>query len=104
MKRDFKFYWENEKPPRVDSLNFDVPGFKKDEISASLKDGTLFIRAKTSKNRIKRDANSYHEESISSSFMKSFILPKGFDRSDFSLDIEDGVVKLKRVKKKRIKK
>lgn len=75
-------------------LKMNVPGFKKEDIDISVKNGTLVIKSeKETKSEEKNDKFILKERS-SSSFSRSFKLPEDIDTTSISAKMEDGVLKL----------
>ncbi|MBI2173276.1 MAG: Hsp20/alpha crystallin family protein [Candidatus Aenigmarchaeota archaeon] len=96
MEKKPRFYWEE---PKGGNMKIEMPGFRKDEISAKIEGGMLTISAAKKSHREKKGKGFYAEESSSSSFTKSISLPEGVKAGDISLEIRDGVVVIKKKKK-----
>ncbi|OFZ56428.1 MAG: hypothetical protein A3D92_24935 [Bacteroidetes bacterium RIFCSPHIGHO2_02_FULL_44_7] len=91
-----KFYWEKG----AKDLRIDIPGFDKDEIKVELSKNSITISA-SKKSHVKESGKDfYREEASASSFSKSMMLPKEIDPKGYEVEIKDGVVVLKKRKKK----
>ena len=90
MKTDIK---ENEGSYELD---IDLPGFKKDEITAELKDGYLTVSAETNtkKDEKAEDGKYIRRERYSGSCSRSFYVGDGVKQEDIKAKFEDGTLKL----------
>ena len=95
MKTDIK---ENEGSYELD---IDLPGFKKDEITAELKDGYLTITGTTKKETGDQDKKGKYvrRERYCGSCSRSFYVGKAVEKEDIKAKFEDGVLKISVPKK-----
>ena len=100
MKTDVR---ETESGYEVD---IDLPGFKKDEISAQLKDGYLTVSASKSldKDKQDKDGNYIRRERYAGSMSRSFYVGDSVREEDVHAKYEDGILKLSIPKKSEHKK
>ena len=82
-------------------LDVDLPGFKKDEITAELKDGYLTISAAKGLDRDEKDNNGKYirRERYAGSMSRSFYVGNGVHQDDIHAKSEDGILKLSIPKK-----
>ena len=77
-------------------VDIDLPGFKKDQISAELKDGYLTISA--SKDLDKEEKNKegkyIRKERYSGSYARSFYVGRDVKEDEISAKYEDGILKM----------
>lgn len=78
---------KEEKGYRIDLA---VPGYDKDDISVSVKDGTLTVEAEVA---VDSQANYSREFSVSS-FKRSWTLPKNSDEEGIKANHKNGVLEL----------
>ena len=99
MKTDVK---EKDTEYEVD---IDLPGFKKEEVKAELRDGYLTIRAAKGVDREekKEDGKYIRKERYSGNMSRSFYVGKNVTQEDIHAKFEDGILKLT-VPKKEAKK
>ena len=99
MKTDVK---EKDTEYEVD---IDLPGFKKEDVKAELKDGYLTIRAAKGVDREekKEDGKYIRKECYSGNMSRSFYVGKNVTQEDIHAKFEDGILKLT-VPKKEAKK
>lgn len=85
-------------------LDIDMPGFKKEDIRAELKDGYLTISAATDNSRDEKDTNGRYirRERYSGSCSRSFYVGEAVTKEDIKAKFEDGILKLS-VPKKELK-
>ena len=91
MRTDVK---ENEEDYELD---ISLPGFKKEDISVELKDGTLIIQAKHTEENDKKDEKSgkyIRKERYYGSCSRSFYVGEGVRQEDIHAQYENGVLKL----------
>ena len=90
MKTDVK---ETESGYEVD---IDLPGFKKDEVSASLENGYLTISAAKGLDKDEQDKKGKYirKERYSGSMSRSFYVGEGVDQNDIHAKFEDGILRL----------
>ena len=74
----------------------DLPGFKKDEITAELKDGYLTISAAKGLDKDEKDKEGKYirRERYSGSCSRSFYVGDGVKQEDIKAKFEDGTLKL----------
>ena len=85
-------------------LDIDLPGFKKDEVSAKLENGYLTISASKGLNKDEKDkeGNYIRRERYTGQCARSFYVGEGVRQEDIHAKFEDGILKLsipKEVKK-----
>ena len=90
MKTDVK---ETESGYEVD---IDLPGFKKDEVSASLENGYLTISAAKGLDKDEQDKEGKYirKERYAGSMSRSFYVGEGVDQNDIHAKFEDGILRL----------
>ena len=77
-------------------LDIDMPGFKKEDIKAQLKDGYLTISASTNVNNEEKDKNGRYirRERYAGSCSRSFYVGEAVKEEDIKAKFEDGILKL----------
>lgn len=78
-------------------LAISLPGYKKEDIQAELKDGYLTINAKTSQSNDEKDEKSgryIRRERYYGSCSRSFFVGEDMKQEDVKAKFEDGVLKL----------
>ena len=77
-------------------LNIDLPGFKKDDVQAELKDGYLTIAAQTqSESEDKDEKGTYvRKERFSGKCSRTFYVGDDIEEDDIRAKFEDGVLKI----------
>ena len=82
-------------------LDVDLPGFKKDEITAELKDGYLTISAAKGLDRDEKDNNGKYirRERYAGTMQRSFYVGEDVTQEDIKAKFEDGILKLSIPKK-----
>jgi len=77
-------------------VSADVPGFNKDQLQVSVKDGLLTVSGKTSSSKEENDPDrKYHRiERSSGSMTRSIRLPEQVKEEEISATCENGVLKL----------
>ena len=97
MKTDVR---ETESGYEVD---IDLPGFKKDEISASLENGYLTISASKGldKDEEKKDGKYIRKERYAGAMSRSFFVGEDLTQEDIKAKYEDGILKLSVPKKEK---
>ena len=82
-------------------LDIDLPGFKKDEVSASLENGYLTISAAKGldKDQKDKDGKYIRRERYAGSCSRSFYVGDAVTESDIHAKFEDGILKLSVAKK-----
>ncbi|MCD8225534.1 MAG: Hsp20/alpha crystallin family protein [Clostridiales bacterium] len=78
-------------------LDIELPGFKKEDIKAELKDGYLTINASHEANNDEKDANGkiIRQERYSGSCKRSFYVGENLKQEDVQAAFENGVLTLK---------
>lgn len=82
-------------------LDIDLPGFKKDEISAHLEDGYLTVSAAKGVDKDEKDNESRYirRERYSGSMTRSFYVGNAVTEEDIKAKYEDGILSLSIPKK-----
>lgn len=82
-------------------LTIDLPGFKKDDVQAELKDGYLTIAAQTqSESEDKDEKGTYvRKERFSGKCSRTFYVGDDIEEDDIRAKFEDGVLKIAVLKK-----
>ncbi len=82
-------------------LDIDLPGFKKDEISAKLENGYLTISAAKGLDKDEKDkkGNYIRRERYCGSMTRSFYVGDALSQEDIHAKFEDGILKLSVPKK-----
>ena len=82
-------------------VDIDLPGFKKDEISAELKDGYLTISAAKGLDKDEKDQDGHfiRRERYAGSMSRSFFVGSDITQEDVHAKYEDGILKLSIPKK-----
>ena len=77
-------------------LDIDLPGFKKDEVSAKLENGYLTISASKGLNKDEKDkeGNYIRRERYTGQCARSFYVGEGVRQEDIHAKFEDGILKL----------
>ena len=77
-------------------VDIDLPGFKKDEVTAELNDGYLTISASTDTNNDEKDKDGHYirRERYSGSCQRSFYVGKDVTEDDIKASFEDGTLKM----------
>lgn len=77
-------------------LNIDLPGYKKDDVKAQLKDGYLTVSASTNVNNDRKDEKGKYirRERYCGSMSRSFFVGKNITEQDIHAKFEDGILKL----------
>lgn len=77
-------------------LDVDLPGFKKDEITVQLKNGSLIISAAKSLDKDEKDSqgNYIRRERYAGSMTRSFYVGEALRQDDVHAKYEDGILKL----------
>ena len=74
-------------------LDVDLPGFKKEEISAELKDGYLTVSAsKSHKEEEKKEGHLIRQERSSGSCARTFYVGEGVKQADCKASYENGIL------------
>lgn len=77
-------------------LDIDLPGFKKDEIQASLEDGYLTISASKGLDKDEQDKKGRYirRERYAGAMSRSFYVGEGVEQKDIHAKFENGILKL----------
>ena len=77
-------------------LDIDLPGYKKEDVQAELKDGYLTISAKTNTTREEKDENGKYirKERYSGSCSRSFYVGDDVTQEDIRAKYENGILTL----------
>lgn len=77
-------------------LDIDLPGFKKEDVQAQLKDGYLNITASVNRNNDEKDDKGKYirRERYYGSMNRSFYVGKNITEEDIHAKFEDGILKL----------
>jgi HSP20 family protein len=76
-------------------IEIELPGYKKEEVRAELKEGYLTIYAETaSENEEKDQKNFIRRERYSGSVKRSFYVGSGLKQEDVKASFENGILKL----------
>ena len=86
-------------------IEIDLPGYKKEDVQAELKDGYMTINASRNSNDDKKDeeGNYIRRERYYGSCSRSFYVGKQITEEDIKAKFEDGILKIS-VPKKEVKK
>ena len=77
-------------------LEIDLPGYKKEDIAAELKDGYLTITASSKKEAEEKDEKGTYirKERYSGSFSRSFYVGEDITQEDIKAKFENGILKI----------
>ena len=77
-------------------LLMDMPGFKKEDVKAQLKDGMLTIEANTNTSNDEKDENGRYirRERFTGSCSRSFYVGDNVTQEDIKAKFEDGILKI----------
>lgn len=77
-------------------LSIDLPGYKKEDVQAELKDGYLNITAKTNQENDEKDDNGKYirRERYYGSCSRSFYVGEQVQQEDIKAKFEDGILKI----------
>ena len=77
-------------------LQIELPGYKKEDVHADLKDGYLTISASRQENKDEKDTagNYIRRERYTGSCSRSFFVGKAVEPEDIHAKFEDGILKL----------
>ncbi len=77
-------------------LQMEMPGFKKEDVKAQLKDGMLTIEAATSTNNDQKDEDGRYirRERFTGSCSRSFYVGETIEQEDIKARFEDGILKI----------
>lgn len=77
-------------------LHIDLPGYKKEDVKAELKDGNLTISASTKTENDEKDKNGTYirRERFYGNCSRSFYVGDAVDQKDIKAKFEDGILKV----------
>ena len=77
-------------------VDIDLPGFKKDEVTAELNDGYLTISASTDTNNDEKDKDGHYirRERYSGQCARTFYVGEAVTQEDIKAKFEDGILKV----------
>ena len=77
-------------------LDLELPGFKKEELQAELKEGYLTVSAQHTENSEEKDkaGKLIRKERYSGMYQRSFYVGENIEESDIQAAFNDGVLKL----------
>ncbi len=83
------------------SIEMDLPGFKKEDVKAHVKDGYLVVQAESSVNNDEKDEDGkfLRRERFYGSCQRSFYVGDAITEEDIKAKFEDGVLKMSIPKK-----
>lgn len=84
-------------------LDFELPGFSKEDIQAELKDGYLTIQAEHSENKDEKDkeGNYIRRERYRGQYRRSFFVGKDVTQEDIKAKFDNGILKVEIPKKEK---
>lgn len=82
-------------------LDIDLPGYKKEDVKAELKDGYLTVSAVRNENKDEKDENGKYlrRERFCGSCSRSFYVGENITEEDIKAKFEDGILKISVPKK-----
>ena len=77
-------------------IGIELPGYKKEDVKAELKDGNLTISAATNTEKEEKDENGKYirRERFSGSCSRSFYVGEAVEQEDIKAKFEDGILKV----------
>ena len=77
-------------------LHIDLPGYKKEDVKAELKDGNLTITAATNTENEQKDENGKYirRERFCGNCSRSFYVGEAIEQTDIKAKFEDGILKV----------
>ena len=80
----------------VYEVDIDLPGFKKDEITAKLENGYLTVSAQKGLNKDQKDENGRYirRERYAGHCSRSFYIGEGVEQEEIKARFEDGILRL----------
>lgn len=77
-------------------LDIDLPGYRKEDVQAELKEGYLTITAKSNSNNDQKDANGRYirRERYSGTCSRRFYVGDDIEQSDIKAKFENGILKI----------
>lgn len=87
-------------------LAIDLPGYKKEDVKAELKDGYLVVSAETKQDNDEKDGNGKYirRERYYGTCSRSFYVGEDVTQEDIKAKFEDGILKLSVPKKEAVPK
>ncbi len=87
----------------VYEVDIDLPGFKKDEITAKLENGYLTVSAQKGLNKDQKDENGRYirRERYAGHCSRSFYIGEGVEQEEIKAKFEDGILRLTVPKKEK---
>lgn len=82
------------------SISIGLPGFSRDEIHVAVEKNSISVAAEKKQRKVERRKGFYREVAFRRAFKRSMLLPEGVSPDKLEIKVEDGVVKIKRKKKK----
>lgn len=76
------------------TLDFVLPGYKKDDIKIEVNDGILTINAENKAEKEDKGKNYLRKEYVATSFSRSFSLPDDANSDEINAEMIDGILKL----------
>ena len=82
-------------------LDIDLPGYKKEDVQAELKDGYLTITAKSDNSNDQKDSNGKYirRERYVGTCSRRFYVGDGIEQTDIKAKFENGILKISVPKK-----
>jgi len=104
-------HWETGFTPRVDieetedniSMEFEIPGMRKDDIKVTVENNILSVAGKREHKEEEKEKSYIRREIASGSFIREFTLPESVDTGSIKADYKDGILKLEIKKKEEAK-
>lgn len=84
------------------TIDLAAPGFKKDNFEISLNEDRLTISSRVEENKEETKESITRREFSSSSFSRSFSLPKNIDKNEISASYTDGILSVVIPKKEKV--
>lgn len=77
-------------------LGIELPGYKKEDVTAELKDGNLTIKAITNSEKEDKDENGKYirRERFSGNCSRTFYVGENIEQTDIKAKFEDGILKV----------
>lgn len=77
-------------------LGIELPGYKKEEVTAELKDGNLTIKAITNSEKEEKDEKGKYirRERFSGNCSRTFYVGENIEQTDIKAKFEDGILKV----------
>ena len=77
-------------------LGIELPGYKKEAVTAELKDGNLTIKATTNSEKEEKDENGKYirRERFSGNCSRTFYVGENIEQTDIKAKFEDGILKV----------